>query len=638
MVTKQLKGIYMRKENGFGCVRILDEDGVAVEYGLVDAVSGSLEGVFDRDVVNCVMRLSDAELALLAAYRGKGCPFLERPLRCRVTRVLARAQDYVCGSYSVSGGKGYLLPDSYVPHRVPVSTKATVLCREGDKIYAQICKYKALAAMKVLPLENLGPAESLRACVDATLRGTPFETPFSAEACAEAKEAQTRRVPPSGRMDLRGRTLFTISQDLSVRGDFAFSIEPLENGCRLGVHMADAAELVAEGSALEREAAARGRSLFRSNLVWPMLPRELTADACLLRAGEDRPAVSVFLEYDMGGQLVSVSFAESIVNVAANATYEEIDSLLVGMDGSAILPLREKYAVIGGAVRELYELASLLRRARYARGGIDFEPFSMDFESNDERGAVPVGPTPAYDARLLVRELLIAAGAAVGAHFAENGLPMLYTAFADPRKTLLDHLETLEGLLPGLPLREYSDILRRVTEAAANGPVESAVTYLLRRILPSVRYVRTPAPHHLHALEAFVTFADPVGRYADLLVQRAIKNSIRYGAAAANDSRFDEKLRAAARKCSEQEEKCALLESRLAALYQIDALHGREGTRIACRVVAPNPSGAQVILDNGTPARIVFETPDEQTLAPGASIEAVLKSALFSTLTVELKL
>ena len=346
----------------------------------------------------------------------------------------------------------------------------------------------------------------------------------------------------------------------------------------------------------------------------------------------------MFLEYDVGGQLVSVSFAESIVNVAANATYEEIDSLLVGMDGSAILPLREKYAVIGGAVRELYELASLLRRARYARGGIDFEPFSMDFESNDERGAVPVGPTPAYDARLLVRELLIAAGAAVGAHFAENGLPMLYTAFADPRKTLLDHLETLEGLLPGLPLREYSDILRRVTEAAANGPVESAVTYLLRRILPSVRYVRTPAPHHLHALEAFVTFADPVGRYADLLVQRAIKNSIRYGAAAANDSRFDEKLRAAARKCSEQEEKCALLESRLAALYQIDALHGREGTRIACRVVAPNPSGAQVILDNGTPARIVFETPDEQTLAPGASIEAVLKSALFSTLTVELKL
>lgn len=249
-------------------------------------------------------------------------------------------------------------------------------------------------------------------------------------------------------MDLRGRTLFTISQDLSVRGDFAFSIEPLENGCRLGVHMADAAELVAEGSALEREAAARGRSLFRSNLVWPMLPRELTADACLLRAGEDRPAVSVFLEYDVGGQLVSVSFAESIVNVAANATYEEIDSLLVGKDGSPSCPCARNMRGSGGAVRELYELgvAAAPGALRCAAGY--FEPFSMDFESNDERGAVPVGPTPAYDARLLVRELLIAAGAAVGAHFAENGLPMLYTAFADPRKTLLDHLETLEGLLP----------------------------------------------------------------------------------------------------------------------------------------------------------------------------------------------
>lgn len=142
------------------------------------------------------------------------------------------------------------------------------------------------------------------------------------------------------------------------------------------------------------------------------------------------------------------------------------------------------------------------------------------------------------------------------------------------------------------------------------------MTYLLRRILPSVRYVRTPAPHHLHALEAFVTFADPVGRYADLLVQRAIKNSIRYGAAAANDSRFDEKLRAAARKCSEQEEKCALLESRLAALYQIDALHGREGTRIACRVVAPNPSGAQVILDNGTPRASCLRRPTSRRSRP----------------------
>ena len=67
MITKQLKGIYMRKENNSGCVRILDEEGVAVEYGLVDVVSGSLEGVFDRDIVNCVMRLSEQELALLAS-------------------------------------------------------------------------------------------------------------------------------------------------------------------------------------------------------------------------------------------------------------------------------------------------------------------------------------------------------------------------------------------------------------------------------------------------------------------------------------------------------------------------------------------------------------------------------------------
>ena len=189
-----------------------------------------------------------------------------------------------------------------------------------------------------------------------------------------------------------------------------------------------------------------------------------------------------------------------------------------------------------------------------------------------------------------------------------------------------------------MPLREHGEILRRVTEAAANHPVEDAVLYLLRRILPAARYVRTPAPHHLHAVDAFVSFANPAGRYADLLVQRAIKNSIRYGAAVANDSRFDEKLRDAARCCSETEERCSMLEARLAALYQIDALHGREGTRFSCRVVESYPSGALVLLDNGAPARIVFDAPGKQTLEPGESVEAVLKSALFSTLTVELKL
>ena len=48
----------------------------------------------------------------------------------------------------------------------------------------------------------------------------------------------------------------------------------------------------------------------------------------------------------------------------------------------------------------------------------------------------------------------------------------------------------------------------------------------------------------------------------------------------------------------------------------------------------PRQSG----LVDALPARIVFDAPGKQTLEPGESVEAVLKSALFSTLTVELKL
>jgi hypothetical protein len=55
------------------------------------------------------------------------------------------------------------------------------------------------------------------------------------------------------------------------------------------VAIADVASYVNPGSALDREALARGNSVYFPDRVVPMLPERISNDLCSLRASEDRP-------------------------------------------------------------------------------------------------------------------------------------------------------------------------------------------------------------------------------------------------------------------------------------------------------------------------------------------------------------
>ena len=62
------------------------------------------------------------------------------------------------------------------------------------------------------------------------------------------------------------------------------------------VAIADVSFYVRPGSELDREARARGNSVYFPDRVVPMLPEELSADICSLKEGEDRAAMACHLE------------------------------------------------------------------------------------------------------------------------------------------------------------------------------------------------------------------------------------------------------------------------------------------------------------------------------------------------------
>jgi len=76
------------------------------------------------------------------------------------------------------------------------------------------------------------------------------------------------------------------------------------------VHIADVSAYVRPDSPLDREARRRGTSVYVPGTVEPMLPTQLSGDACSLVAGRDRPAVTAEIEL-RGAQVTKAAFYRS---------------------------------------------------------------------------------------------------------------------------------------------------------------------------------------------------------------------------------------------------------------------------------------------------------------------------------------
>src|SRR5437868_6385854 len=85
---------------------------------------------------------------------------------------------------------------------------------------------------------------------------------------------------------------------------------------------------VRPGSELDKEARARGNSVYFPDRVVPMLPEELSADICSLKAGEDRAATACHLKIDREGTLKSWRFTRAKVRIAANIAYEDAQAAI----------------------------------------------------------------------------------------------------------------------------------------------------------------------------------------------------------------------------------------------------------------------------------------------------------------------
>ena len=394
-----------------------------------------------------------------------------------------------------------------------------VALQPGDAVVARVDGDRARLLRRLEPQEDRSLARLL---VRHGLRRD-----FDAQVRAEVPHVLARPHALGARRDLRDVPTFTVDSPSTRVIDDAVSVLPADasGALRLLVSIADAAEFIPEGSALERAARERAASVYLTGAMLPMLPEELGAHWLSLVPGEDRACLTVELRIDPEGRVTAVDLYESLIRSRTRLSYGEVSNYLEwGEVSEPMAPVRE-------VLPWLRLAAARFEVARGGRGVLEMardEPsFIFDEVTGRVTGIELVRSTPAH---ALIERFMVAANEAVAGWLAARGLPALYRVQGEPEPRQVEALTAFaraSGLEPGFGPRITPRALAAFDRQVSGHSAEPALRLVLRRALAPSRYTAVPAPHFSLAADAYVHFTSPIRRFADLSVHRTLKHYLR---------------------------------------------------------------------------------------------------------------
>ncbi len=400
---------------------------------------------------------------------------------------------------------------------------------EGDVVMAKVTEgVDGFTQPFCIITEVLGPEDSPGVDVLAITRHYKLPIAFPEAVLAEAAALPDDLTPEiiAKRRDIRGLVTVTIDPVDAKDFDDAVSVEKLPDGSwRLGVHIADVAHYVKEGSALDVEAKARGLSCYLVDRVIPMLPERLSNDLCSLRPNEDRLTKSVFTTVDAMGSLSDTDIADTVINSDMRLTYEQVQAFLEGRkeDGA------EKITPpVGTLLTELATITNLFIKRRNARGALNFKNPEAHVYLDELGRPLTVVKHEQKMAHRMIEEAMIMANVAVSRTLAARQAPFLYRVHEEPDPVKLALFAEIAEALghPFAPAKAMNDrtYIQKFLDSLEGSPRERTINMLLLRSMKRAVYSPVNHGHFGLALKTYSHFTSPIRRYPDLLLHRQIDN------------------------------------------------------------------------------------------------------------------
>lgn len=331
------------------------------------------------------------------------------------------------------------------------------------------------------------------------------------------------------REDLRHLNVCSVDPPGCTDIDDALHCRELENGTlEVGVHIADVSYFVRPGTALDKEAANRGTTVYLTDKRIDMVPELLSSNLCSLRSGEERFAFSCIWEMTTEAEIVSTRFTKSVIRSRVALTYAEAQMRIDDLN---------QCDVITQSLRCLNKLAKILKQRRIEKGALTLASPEVRFEVDSEtHDPIDLQSKELRETNSLVEEFMLLANISVASHI--NG--------AFPHCAVLRRH-------PAPPLSNYDILIKAGASKGVSIAVESAkalATSLDEATLPEEPYFNTmlrivatrcmmqalyfcsgtlPEEEFHHyglAMSIYTHFTSPIRRYSDLMVHRLLAVSI----------------------------------------------------------------------------------------------------------------
>ena len=349
----------------------------------------------------------------------------------------------------------------------------------------------------------------------------PYRFEPEVEQAADAISDAITQKDLAGRRDFRSVTTFTIDPTDAKDYDDALSYRELENGnVEVGIHIADVTHYVQPGTPVDKEAFARGTSVYLVDRTIPMLPEKLSNKLCSLRPHEDKLTFSAVFELNAKAKVIGQWFGRTVINSDYRFDYEQAQQVIETKEG----PLAKEILALHG-------LATILRKQRFDNGAISFERPEMKVIVDETGKPVDVVQKESKESNWLIEEFMLLANRCVAEYVTKKckakNPTFVYRIHEDPDPEKLDNLRNFaknfgHKLGDTSNPKEAAGALNALMKEAKGKPEENALQLLALRSMARARYSTDNVGHYGLAFQYYTHFTSPIRRYPDMMVLRLL--------------------------------------------------------------------------------------------------------------------
>ncbi len=449
----------------------------------------------------------------------------------RIVRVLERANGDLVGRYDEDDtGGGFVVPfDQRVIMDIQIPAAASGGARSDQMVVVEVDRWPTPTRNPIGRIVHvLGALDDPGVDTELIIRKHRIQAAHDPAALVEAERLGNivKRRDLRDRTDFRPLTTVTIDGETARDFDDAITLEILPNGHHwLGVHIADVAHYVKEGSALDESAYTRGTSVYFPERALHMFPEPLATGLCSLNPGVDRLVQSCLMEIDRHGAVVRYELHDGVIRSDARMTYAAVDGIITQRDPEA----RRHHSALVPLFELMETVCQRLNARRVRRGSIDFDLKGTQLVL-DEAGLVEeIVAADRNVAHRIIEEFMLVANETVARHLQASDAPALFRVHGPPDPTKVADFEVFASSL-GYGLGAPPDGVRprhfqKLLKGLHGRPEERPIALLMLRTMQKAQYDAVNVGHFGLASETYTHFTSPIRRYPDLVVHRLLRES-----------------------------------------------------------------------------------------------------------------